>query len=121
MAEYMQAIVFMIEDFRIEAYYWNCLLKFQEFMFAFVLVVEPNSAQVQGILFIVMLVVSLGLTTRFWPLKCPIINVLLNSAYGVLALLLASMVALTPSPQDGSNTLFVSLLLKVSVLFPPQW
>jgi hypothetical protein len=95
--KYMKGIVFAIEDFRAERYYFNIPAKIQEFMFCLIFLVHPDTGARQIQYFIGVLLISLGILTMMWPFKSPILNLTFAFIYGVIAEMLHCATALLPT------------------------
>jgi hypothetical protein len=113
--EYITMIVFAVEDFRSEAYYFNIPAKIQEMLLAFVFVYEPDSARKQLLFCFIILIISLGILCRAWPFKPPLLNLTFAFVYGLMASMLHSATSLLPSTADEEQSYFEHCMLNFLV------
>jgi hypothetical protein len=111
--EYMEIILFSVEDFRSDMYWFNIPMKIQELLLGFVTLVWTSNARFQLSGFTSIFVLSLWITCTAWPFKPPILNLMLTVLYFLIALSLHLAGDQAPPPdqytKDWSQALtFVS-------------
>jgi hypothetical protein len=94
--QFMIKILFMIEDFRLECYHFNVYAKLQELCLSLVFVIFPDSVRSQVMSFSIILMISLVVVAKSWPLKSPLLNSLLLVVYSLLLIMLVIL-------QEGTN------------------
>jgi hypothetical protein len=83
---YMEMILFSVEDFRSDMYWFNIPMKLQEAALGFVTVIWVSNEKHQISAFTCIFIVSLWATCMCWPFKPPLLNFMLAVLYFLLCM-----------------------------------
>jgi hypothetical protein len=112
---YMESILFSIEDFRSDMFFFNIPMKLQELSLGLVTVVYPDNARHQITAFMFIFIISLFLMSMCWPFKPPLLNLTLIALYLLICLGLhvATVDLGDPTPDDVSNASWCTYIFSV--------